>query len=143
MTEPASLPPGPDLARGILLSDLVEGGIVTGHVGRKPALLVNQAGELFSIGSTCTHYGAPLANGLLVNDTIRCPWHHACFSLRTGQVLRQPALSDLKCWRVGRRDGRAFVREMLPVAQPPKLSTTGLPESVVIIGAAPPAPQQP
>jgi len=134
VTEPSSLPPGPDLAHGVPLSDIVEGGMVICHVGGEPALLVNQAGELFAIGATCAHYGAPLANGLLVNDTIRCPWHHACFSLRTGQVLRQPALSDLKCWRVERRDGRVFVHEMLPVAQPPKLSTAGLPESVVIIG---------
>jgi 3-phenylpropionate/trans-cinnamate dioxygenase ferredoxin reductase subunit len=134
MTEPSSLPPGPDLARGVPLSDLVEGGMITGHVGGEPALFVSQAGELFAIGATCTHYGAPLANGLLANDTVRCPWHHACFSLRTGHALRPPALSDLKCWRVERQDGRAFVREMLPVAQPPKLSTAGLPESVVIIG---------
>ena len=82
----------------------------------------------------CTHYGAPLADGLLVGDTIRCPWHHACFSLRTGQVLRPPALDDLKCWRVEQRDGRAFVREALPTVQPPKLAAAELPESVVIIG---------
>jgi 3-phenylpropionate/trans-cinnamate dioxygenase ferredoxin reductase subunit len=107
---------------------------MAGHVGGEPALLVNQAGELFAIGATCAHYGAPLADGLLVGDTIRCPWHHACFSLRTGQVLRPPALNGLKCWRVERRDGRAFVSEAVPTARPPQLAAGGLPESVVIIG---------
>jgi NADPH-dependent 2,4-dienoyl-CoA reductase/sulfur reductase-like enzyme/nitrite reductase/ring-hydroxylating ferredoxin subunit len=134
MTEPSSSPPGPDLTQGVALANVVEGDIVTGHVGGEPALLVHQGGELFAIGAACTHYGAPLADGLLVGDTIRCPWHHACFSLRTGQVLQPPALDDLKCWRVEQRDGRAIVREALPAARPPKLTVAGLPQSVVIIG---------
>lgn len=134
MTEQSSSPAGPDFIQGVPLASLVEGGMVTGHVAGEPALLMRQAGELFAVGAVCTHYGAPLADGLLVGDTIRCPWHHACFSLRTGQVLRQPALNDLKCWRVAQHDGRVVVREALPPASPPKLSAAGLPESVVIIG---------
>lgn len=134
MTEQSSSQAGLDLAQGIPLADVVEGGMVTGHVGGEPALLVHQAGELFAIGARCTHYGAPLAEGLLVYDTIRCPWHHACFSLRTGQTLRPPALDDLKCWRVERRDDRVFVCEALPKARLPELAGAGLPESVVIIG---------
>lgn len=127
-------PADPDFTIGIPLADIQEGGIVAGHVGDEPALLVRQASELYAIGATCTHYGAPLIGGLLVGDTIRCPWHHACFSLRTGQVLRPPALNDLQCWRVEQCDGRAVVREILPVTKPPKLMDVGLPESVVIIG---------
>lgn len=134
MTEHSPSPEGPDFSQGVPLEDVVEGGMVTGHVGGEPALLVRQAGELFAVGATCTHYGAPLVSGLLADDTIRCPWHHACFSLRTGQALRPPALNGLKCWRVEQHDGRAVVREALPAAQPPKLATAGLPESVLIIG---------
>lgn len=134
MTEHSSSQAGPDFTEGVPFADVVEGGMVTGHVGGEPTLLVRQDGELFAIGAMCTHYGAPLSRGLLVNDTIRCPWHHACFNIRTGQALRPPALDDLKCRRVERRDGRAFVREALPTVRPPKLTTIGLPESVVIIG---------
>lgn len=124
----------PNFTEGVSLADVVEGGMVKGHVDGEAAILVRQGGELFAVGAVCTHYGAPLVNGLLVGDTIRCPWHHACFSLRTGQVLRPPALNDLKCWRVERRDDRAVVSEELPMVRPPKLALTGLPESVVIIG---------
>lgn len=129
-----STPSGPDLAQGVPLAELAEGGMVGGHVGGEPVLLVRQGGELFAIEAHCTHYGGPLHEGLLVGDTIRCPWHHACFSLRTGQPVRPPALNDLKRWRVEQRDGQAFVGEALPETQPPALAAAGLPESVVIVG---------
>jgi len=134
MTEGSSSLAVPDFTQGIPLARIAEGSIVTGRVGSDSALLVRQAGELFAIGAMCTHYGAPLANGLLVSDTIRCPWHHACFSLRTGQALRPPALDDLQCWRVERRDDSVFVREVLPKPRPPKLTAAGLPRSVLVIG---------
>src|SRR5574337_24775 len=134
MAEHSSSQTGPDFTEGVPLADIVEGRMVTGHVGGEPALLVRQGGELFAVGAMCTHYGAPLGSGLLVNDTIRCPWHHACFNIRTGEALRPPALNDLKCWLVERRNGRAFVREALPTARPPKLAAAGLPASVVIVG---------
>jgi NADPH-dependent 2,4-dienoyl-CoA reductase/sulfur reductase-like enzyme/nitrite reductase/ring-hydroxylating ferredoxin subunit len=137
MSEDSSSGAGTDFTQGIPATDIADGCMVSGHVGKEPVLLVRQAGELFAIGATCPHYGAPLADGLLVADTIRCPWHHAAFSLRTGELLRSPAQDDLKCWRVEQRGGQAFVCEALPAVQRQEL--TGKqhpqhPESVVIIG---------
>ena len=96
--------------------------------------LYGAAPTCLAIGATCTHYGGPLAEGLVVGDTVRCPWHHACFSLRTGAALRPPALNDLPCWRVEQRDGMAFVREELQRPAPPSRPAAGLPTSVVIVG---------
>src|SRR3546814_328856 len=91
---------GPDLAQGVALSAIPDKTMLLGHSHGEPVLLVRLGHELFAIGATCTHYGAPLGDGLLVDDTIRCPWHHACFSLRTGEALRAPALDPISRWRV-------------------------------------------
>jgi hypothetical protein len=76
-------PTGPDLARGISVDDLPDGCMLAGHVGNETVLLARRGDEFFAIGATCSHYGGPLAEGLMVEDTVRCPWHHACFSLPT------------------------------------------------------------
>ncbi|HHT8835474.1 pyridine nucleotide-disulfide oxidoreductase [Burkholderia cenocepacia] len=124
----------PDLTQGVALDDLADGAMIEGHVGDAAVLLVRRGDELFAVGAQCPHYGGPLAEGLLVGDTIRCPWHHAAFCLRTGEMERAPALDGLPCWRVERRDGRAVVVDARPAAVPPALKAAGLPASVVIVG---------
>lgn len=134
MANSSSPPSCGDLTQGVALEEIVEGGVVTGTVRGEPVLLARRGGELFAVAATCTHYGAPLAEGLLVGDTIRCPWHHAAFCLRDGRVTRPPALDNLKHWRVEQNDGHVFVRDLLPAAQPPKLTIAQPPKSIAIVG---------
>ena len=128
----------PDLTSGIPDGDLADGAMLVGQVGEEQVLLARRGREVFAIGATCTHYGGPLGEGLLVDDTVRCPWHHACFSLRTGEALAAPALTATSCWRVDRRDGRIFVREKVSetggrMSARPR-PTAGPSEQMVIIG---------
>jgi NADPH-dependent 2,4-dienoyl-CoA reductase/sulfur reductase-like enzyme/nitrite reductase/ring-hydroxylating ferredoxin subunit len=138
MNVDAAAPRGPDLAHGIALADLRDGGMLAGHVGEEAVLLARRGAEVFAVGATCAHYGGPLAEGLLVEDTVRCPWHHACFSLRTGEALRAPAFDPVPCWRVEQRDGRLFVRDKLAPAERPSLGRPAVagaaPERIVIVG---------
>src|ERR1700733_3528719 len=99
---------GPDLAQGIPAADLADGGKLLGRVGDDQVLLVRCGAEVFAVAAQCTHYSGPLVDGLLVGDTVRCPWHHGCFNLRTGEALRAPALTPLETWSVEQRDGAIF-----------------------------------
>src|SRR5712692_8283355 len=123
---------GTDLSEGIPAASVQDGQMIGSQFQGKPVLLARSGGQLFAIGAKCTHYGGPLAEGLIVGDTVRCPWHHACFSLRTGEALRAPALDPVPCWRVERLGDKIFVREKVPPPAP-KRGTEG-PSSVVIVG---------
>ena len=92
----------PDLKNGVPLESVPDGGKLTGVVDGEEVLLVRRGNQFFAVGAYCTHYHGPLADGLLVEDEVRCPWHHACFSLRTGEALRAPALDPIQCWQVSR-----------------------------------------
>lgn len=111
MDASANPPPGPDFAAGIE-SDRAprEGGALAGRVGNEAVLLSRLDGVFYAVDATCTHYGAPLADGLVTEGVVRCPWHHACFDLRTGEALRAPAIPALGRWQVDEEGGRIFVR---------------------------------
>jgi nitrite reductase/ring-hydroxylating ferredoxin subunit len=79
-------PVGPDLAAGIPAASLQDGVPLLGHVERERVILVRRESSIFAVGVTCTHYGGPLAEGLVVDDTVR----HACFDLSTSAALRDP-----------------------------------------------------
>jgi NADPH-dependent 2,4-dienoyl-CoA reductase/sulfur reductase-like enzyme/nitrite reductase/ring-hydroxylating ferredoxin subunit len=138
MSADAVPPSGPDLRAGIQLSSLADGAMIQGHAGDEAVLVVRRGDEVFAIAAFCTHYGAPLADGLVVGETIRCPWHHACFALRTGDVLRAPARDALKRWRVEQADGIVRVGEEIAREAAEALpQSAGLPRSIVIIGGGP------
>jgi NADPH-dependent 2,4-dienoyl-CoA reductase/sulfur reductase-like enzyme/nitrite reductase/ring-hydroxylating ferredoxin subunit len=127
----------PDLGEGIVISALPDDGMLLGHVAGEDVLLARAGDDLFAVGAHCTHYHGPLVDGLVVGDTVRCPWHHACFSLRSGEALRAPALDPIACWRVERQGEMAFVREKLPESRTSPAVVTRTrqpPSSVVIVG---------
>ena len=101
----------PDFRSGFPIQNLPDGGKVLGRVDEEDVLLVRTGDAIFAFGAHCTHYHGPLVEGLVVGDTIRCPWHHACFSMSTGEALRAPALDPIACWRVERIGDTAYVRE--------------------------------
>ena len=128
---------GPDLCKGIPASTLGDGVALLGHAQGEPMILVRRGEAFFAVGAACTHYGGPLAEGLVEGHSVRCPWHHASFSLRTGQATRAPALGALTCRRVEQRSGKVFVGDRIEPASAPSARAPGAaphPESIVIVG---------
>src|SRR5699024_4889164 len=123
----------PDFAAGVALTDIPDDGMLAGHVGDTPVLLARVGTELRAIGAKCTHYGGPLGKGLRVGDSVRCPYHHACFSLRTGEALAAPALDAVACWQVDVEGERAFVRRKASTELPQRHPAQS-PSSIVIVG---------
>lgn len=127
---------GPNLALGVPVAAITDGGSVLGYANGQQVLLIRQGERFYAIGAACTHAGGPLADGLVVGDTVRCPWHHACFSLRTGAALRPPALAPVARWGVERRGDSVHV--VGPKSAPKTAARTRArvagPRKVVIVG---------
>ena len=133
MAEDQSPPAGPDLALGVAAADF-KNDMLLGHVGEEDVLLVRAGSEFFAIDAHCSHYHGPLADGLVVGASVRCPWHHACFDLRTGEAIRAPALSPLSVWMVEQESGGIFVRRKLDQPKAAKTAPADAPRRIVIVG---------
>jgi NADPH-dependent 2,4-dienoyl-CoA reductase/sulfur reductase-like enzyme/nitrite reductase/ring-hydroxylating ferredoxin subunit len=133
MAEEQAQPSGPDLAKGVTTSDFT-GKTLLGHVGDQDVLLVRTESGILAIDAQCSHYHGPLAEGLVVGHSIRCPWHHACFDLRTGEAARAPALSPLSVWKVEQQGERIFVRGKREQPQPIVKGPVAAPDKIVIVG---------
>jgi apoptosis-inducing factor 3 len=109
MAEASSEPEGPDFEKGYETGSMRDGEMLLGHAFGEPVLVARRGNDLFAIGATCTHYGGPLAEGLMVDCTVHCPWHHARFDLRTGEAIAAPALNNVACYKIEKRGERFFV----------------------------------
>ena len=138
MSAEQSKPTGPDLTKGVAADEIPDGGMIGGHVGDEAVLIARRGDGFFAIGATCTHYNGPLAEGLVVGDTVRCPWHHARFSLRSGEAIGAPAFNPVSCWRVEHSGGKIFVREKNDTTEKGnaagRKSAADKPERIVIVG---------
>jgi NADPH-dependent 2,4-dienoyl-CoA reductase/sulfur reductase-like enzyme/nitrite reductase/ring-hydroxylating ferredoxin subunit len=132
MAEQQAPPAGPDLTQGVLPD--FAGETLLGHVGDQDVLLVRSGPEIFAIDAHCSHYHGPLAEGLVAGESIRCPWHHACFDLRTGEATRAPALTPLAVWQVEHDGNRIVVRQKREQPRPRAKGPVDAPGRIVIVG---------
>jgi NADPH-dependent 2,4-dienoyl-CoA reductase/sulfur reductase-like enzyme/nitrite reductase/ring-hydroxylating ferredoxin subunit len=104
-------------------------------VGEEEVMVARVEGALFAIGARCTHYQGPLADGLIVGQTVRCPWHHARFCLRTGEAIGAPAIDPVEVWTVDERDGKIFVQGQAERPKPAPRPHVGTgPRRILIAG---------
>jgi NADPH-dependent 2,4-dienoyl-CoA reductase/sulfur reductase-like enzyme/nitrite reductase/ring-hydroxylating ferredoxin subunit len=130
---------GPDLKLGVPEDRIGESGILLGQVDGEPVLLIRRGPVYHAIGATCSHWSGPLAEGIVNGDTVRCPLHHACFDIHTGEAIRPPALAPIPCYQVVRELDVVRVTGLAPRPKPttarPSSSTRRTPSRIVIVGA--------
>src|SRR4029077_5561444 len=132
MAEASSDLKGPDFEKGCKIDQLADGKMLLGHAFGEQVLVASCDNKLFAIGATCTHYGGPLTEGLMVGCTVRCPWHHARFDLRTGEAIAAPALNNVARYKIERRGEQFFVTGKID--EKPTRKPKSSPASVVIVG---------
>jgi len=90
-------------------SDIADGDLKqirvppTADGGSEGAILLAKIdGKLYATGASCSHYSAPLAQGVAAKDKMHvvCPWHNAAFDLRTGQPVRGSGLPAIPVYPV-------------------------------------------
>ncbi|WP_019990431.1 FAD-dependent oxidoreductase [Rudanella lutea] len=120
------------------IDDLHDGQLKEVRVGDTDVLLARVDGQYYALYPKCSHYGAPLAKGVLHGHRLVCPWHNACFDATTGHRLEAPALNGLPMHEVRIESDQVLVRlttdaqsRTNPLAAPQAHST----ETYVIVGA--------
>lgn len=113
------------------LSQLAQ-GMTTVQVGQEEILLVRQGDTVHACGGKCPHYGAPLAEGVLLGHEVICPWHNARFDVRTGHLVAPPALDDLPAYQAEVEGDDVYIRGAQLARRPKR---TGGRKTVLIVGA--------
>ncbi|XP_028662728.1 apoptosis inducing factor mitochondria associated 4 [Erpetoichthys calabaricus] len=128
-----------------LESDIKDGEMREVEVGGQKVLLLKSEGEYSAIGHLCTHYGAPLIKGTLSGSRVRCPWHGACFNIKTGDIEEYPGLDSLPCFKVTVENSKIYItadRKFLESGKRVKLMAQRQaedPHILLIIGGGPAA----
>ncbi len=92
----------------VKVDELKNGEMKSVNLGGNEILLCKIEDRFYALSAHCTHYGAPLAEGLLNGDRIVCPWHHACFNAKTGLRLEPPANDSIQKFET-RIDGQNVI----------------------------------
>lgn len=90
--------------------ELTDGEMKQVSAEGKEILLARVNGNFHAVGAHCTHYGAPLVEGVLNGERLVCPWHHACFNITTGDLQEPPAFDALPRYEVKIENDQVVVR---------------------------------
>ncbi len=82
------------------VGDLRDGEMKEVEVGENKVLLIRLKGKFHAVGSVCTHYGGPLAEGVLSGARVYCPWHQSVFNAISGDLEEPPGFDAVPRFEV-------------------------------------------
>lgn len=92
------------------LKEIPPGETLVVEVGNLEILLCHIAEEgIYAIDNLCTHDDGPLDGGEFFDHCVECPRHGARFDVRTGAVLRMPAVTAVRSYAVKVEDNRVLI----------------------------------
>jgi nitrite reductase/ring-hydroxylating ferredoxin subunit/uncharacterized membrane protein len=94
-------------------SELRDGAMRRVQYQQTPVLLARRGNRIFALAETCSHWGGPLSEGEMVDDSVRCPWHGSRFALEDGRVLDGPAVHPQPCLAVRIRNGQIEIGRVM------------------------------
>lgn len=80
------------------------------RVGDLQIAVVRLEDGIFAVNDVCTHEYALLSEGFCEDGRLECPLHQACFDIRTGRALTEPAVVDIATYPVKLEGGEVFVQ---------------------------------
>lgn len=91
---------GEDFVKVAKTEDIQVSQMMAVEVNDERICLANVNGKYYAIGNVCTHMGGPLAEGKLEDYIVQCPWHGSRFDIRSGKVVRPPAMKPESIYEV-------------------------------------------
>lgn len=79
------------------------------RVGDKRIVLGRTDTGLVAFDDACTHRGGSLADGVLICDTVQCPWHGSQFNVQSGELKAGPAGTRINTYRVISEGGTSWL----------------------------------
>lgn len=104
---------GPNFSEGVSVDEFKINNKLLGHFDGAQVLMVKQENKFYAISNSCSHYGGPLSDGLVIGYEAKCPWHHAGFDIRTGEVSCAPGVKAINAYKTEVRGDKVFVTEKM------------------------------
>jgi NADPH-dependent 2,4-dienoyl-CoA reductase/sulfur reductase-like enzyme/nitrite reductase/ring-hydroxylating ferredoxin subunit len=100
-----------DWVKVVAENELMEGAASVVEVEEKKVLLVRSEGRIYACGNECSHYHAPLSDGLIAGHVVTCPWHNARFDIRDGGLVAPPGLNNVSSYETKVENGQVWIRQ--------------------------------
>ena len=90
--------------------DLAENMPLPVRIGDICIAVVRLDDGIFALNDICTHEYALLSDGYCEDGKLECPLHQACFDIRTGRALNEPAEVDVATYPTKVEGGVVYVQ---------------------------------
>jgi nitrite reductase/ring-hydroxylating ferredoxin subunit len=107
-----------ETTRVAALADIPLGAMRYAEVDGVPIALANVGGAIYAFGDSCRHEGGPLSAGVLIDDTVTCPWHGWTYSVRSGKAIVPPVGIRVPTYEVRVEGGDVYVTIDWPESEP-------------------------